>query len=63
VVAIAAVCNVLADRREAAKAHYERLLAAHPGYTCAHYLTAFKHRPAEHSALIRRAFAQLQALT
>ena len=62
VVAIAAVCNVLADRREAAKAHYASLLAAHPGYTSADYLTAFKHRPDEHIALIRRAFAQLEAL-
>lgn len=62
VVAIAAVCNVLANRREAAKAHYTRLLAAHPGYTCADYLTAFKHRPDKHVALIRRAFAQLEAL-
>jgi hypothetical protein len=63
VVAIAAVCNILAERREAAKAHYARLLAAHPGYTCADYLTAFKHRPAKHSALIRRAFSELEALT
>jgi TolB-like protein/DNA-binding winged helix-turn-helix (wHTH) protein/Tfp pilus assembly protein PilF len=62
VVAIAAVCNVLADRREAAKTHYTRLLAARPGYTCADYLKAFKHRPAAHSALIRRAFSQLDAL-
>jgi TolB-like protein/Flp pilus assembly protein TadD len=63
VVAIAAVCNVLADRPEAAKAHYARLLAAHPGYTCADYLTAFKHRPEENAALIRRAFAKLEALS
>jgi TolB-like protein/Tfp pilus assembly protein PilF len=62
VVAIAAVCNVLADRPEAAKAHYARLLAAHPGYTSDDYLMAFKHRPAEHCALIRRAFSQLEAL-
>ena len=62
VVAIAAVCNVLADRREAAKAHYARLLAAYPGYTSADYLKAFRHRPAEHIALIRRAFTQLEAL-
>jgi TolB-like protein/DNA-binding winged helix-turn-helix (wHTH) protein/Flp pilus assembly protein TadD len=62
VVAIAAVCNVLANRREAAKAHYARLLAAHPHYSCADYLTAFKHRPDQHVALIRRAFAQLEAL-
>ncbi len=61
VVAIAAVCNVLADRREAAKAHYARLLEAHPGYTSADYLTAFKHRPDEHVELIRRAFAELEA--
>jgi hypothetical protein len=32
-VAIAAVCNILAERRAAAKAHYARLLAARPGYT------------------------------
>lgn len=62
VVAIAAVCSILADRREAARAQYARLLAAHPGYVCADYLKAFKHRPAEHSALIRRAFSQLEAL-
>jgi len=62
VVAIAAVCNMLAERHDAAKAHYGRLLAAHPGYTSADYLTAFKHRPPEHIALIRRAFAQLEAL-
>jgi hypothetical protein len=62
VVAIAAVCNVLANRLEAAKAHYTRLRAARPGYACADYLTAFKHRPDEHVALIRRAFAQLEAL-
>jgi TolB-like protein/DNA-binding winged helix-turn-helix (wHTH) protein/Tfp pilus assembly protein PilF len=62
VVAIASVCNVLADRREAAMAHYQRLLAAHPGYTSADYLTAFRHRPDEHVDLIRRAFAQLEAL-
>lgn len=63
VIAIAAVCNVLAKRREAAKAHYARLLAAHPGYTVTDYLTAFRHRPEEHIALIRRAFAQLEALS
>jgi tetratricopeptide (TPR) repeat protein len=62
VVAIAAVCNVLADRREAAKAHYAQLLAAHPGYTSADYLAAFKHRPEENVALIRRAFTQLETL-
>jgi len=62
VVAIAAVCNVLADRPESAKAHYARLLAAHPGYTSADYLMAFKHRPEENAALIRRAFAKLEAL-
>lgn len=62
VVAIAAVCNMLAERREAAKTHYARLLAAHPGYTWADYLKAFKHRPAEHCTLIRRAFSQLEAL-
>ena len=62
VVAIAAVCNVLADRRESAKAHYARLLAAHPGYSSEDYLTAFRHRPDEHIALIRRAFAQLETL-
>jgi hypothetical protein len=61
VVAIAAVCNVLAERRDAAKAHYARLLAAHPGYSCADYLDAFKHRPEENAALIRRAFKQLEA--
>ena len=63
VVAIAAVCNVLADRPEAAKAHYRRLLAAHPGYTSADYLTAFRHRPDEHIGLIRRAFGELEALS
>lgn len=63
VVAIAAVCNVLAERPEAAKAHYARLLAAYPGYTCADYLTAFKHRPEKNAALIRRAFAKLEALS
>ena len=62
VVAIAAVCNVLAERRDAAKSHYARLLAAHPGYGCADYLDAFKHRPEEHSELIRRAFTQLETL-
>jgi TolB-like protein/tetratricopeptide (TPR) repeat protein len=62
VVAIAAVCNVLAGHREAAKTHYARLLAAHRGYTSADYLTAFRHRPDEHVALIRRAFAELEAL-
>jgi TolB-like protein/Tfp pilus assembly protein PilF len=62
VVAIAAVCNVLAERRDAAKSHYARLLAAHPGYTSADYLTAFRHRPDAHIATIRRAFAALEAL-
>lgn len=62
VVAIAAVCNVLAGRREAAKTHYTRLLAAYPGYTSADYLMAFKHRPEENADLIRRAFAKLEAL-
>jgi hypothetical protein len=38
------------------------LLAAYPGYTSADYLKAFRHRPAEHIALIRRAFTQLEAL-
>ena len=62
VVAIAAVCNILADRRDAARAHYARLLSAHPGYTSADYLTAFKHRPEEHVAQIRQAFRKLEAL-
>ena len=50
------------DDVAAAKAHYARLLEAHPGYTSADYLTAFKHRPDAHVDLIRRAFAELEAL-
>ena len=62
VVAIAAVCSILAGRRGSARTHYARLLAAHPGYGSSDYLTAFRHRPDEHIALIRRAFVELEAL-
>lgn len=60
VVAIAAFCNILADRVDAAKGHYARLHAAHPDYTSADFLRAFQHQPDRNAALVRRAFARLE---
>jgi hypothetical protein len=62
VLAIAAYCNVLADRLDAAKAFYVQLKAVRPAYTSADFFRAFRHQPREHTAVVERAFGRLEAL-
>lgn len=62
VLAIAAYCNVLAENVEAARAFYERLRSVRPAYASTDFFRAFRHRPPENSALIERAFRQLERL-
>lgn len=62
VLAVAAQCNVLAERMKTAKRFYDRLRAVRPGYASADFLRAFRHRPRASTALIERAFEQLERL-
>ena len=60
--AIAAICNVLAERNELASNFYERLLEERPGYEISDYLRAFPHRQDKDVALIENAFESLRKL-
>lgn len=62
VLAIAAYCNVLADRVEAAKAFYTQLKTVRPVYTSADFLRAFRHQPREYTTLVDGAFKRLEQL-
>jgi len=62
VLAIAAYCNVLAERIETAKAFHERLRAVRPEYRSADFLRAFRHQPRDNAALVERAFGELERL-
>ena len=62
VVAIAAFCNVLDGRTQAARQHFTQLRMVRPSYTSDDFLKAFRHRPNAHVAVVRRAFKQLEAL-
>jgi TolB-like protein/Flp pilus assembly protein TadD len=62
VVAIAAFCNLLAERLEAAREHYGRLRGARPDYSVESFLRAFRHQPQANAELVRRVFAELERL-
>lgn len=60
--AVGAYCNVLAGRTEVATDLYRKVQVAHPGYTVADFLTAFRLCRPEQVELTRGAFRQLEAL-
>jgi len=62
VLAIAAYCNVLADRVDAAKGFYAQLKAVRPAYSSADFFRAFRHQPRANTAVVERAFGRLEAL-
>jgi len=62
VLAIAAYCNVLADRLDAAKGFYAQLKAVRPAYTSADFFRAFRHQPRAHTLVVERAFGRLEAM-
>jgi TolB-like protein len=61
-VAMAAVCDVLAGNREAARRGRGRLLGARPGYGAKDFLRAFPFQPPAHRKLIDDAFRRLGQL-
>jgi len=62
VLAIAAYCNVLAGRHDAAREFYSQLVSVRPAYTSADFLRAFRHEPRSNTTLVERAFRELEAL-
>jgi TolB-like protein len=62
IVAMAAVCNVLADDTRSARRALGRLLEARPGYGAAEFLRAFRFQRQEHTRLIHAAFRRLAEL-
>ena len=62
VLAIAAYCNMLAENVDAARTFYEALRTVRPAYASADFFRAFRHQPRENTALIERAFRQLERL-
>ena len=61
-VAMAAVCDVLAGNREAARRGRGRLLQARPGYGAGEFLRAFQFQQPAHRKLIGNAFRRLGQL-
>lgn len=60
--AMAAVCDVLAGRDGAARLHLERLHAVQPAYCVDDFLRAFRFQRDAHASQIRGAFRQLARL-
>lgn len=60
--AMAAVCDVLAGRDQAARLHLARLRAVRPDYAVADFLQAFRFQRDAHATLIRSAFRQMARL-
>lgn len=61
-VAMAAVCDALAGRRDAARRNLERLLRARPGYDMSDFLRAFQFQQPAHKELIAGAFRRLSRM-
>ncbi|HEY4555956.1 MAG TPA: tetratricopeptide repeat protein, partial [Lysobacter sp.] len=61
-VAMAAVCDVLDDRGEAARRDWGRLRALRPGYDARAFLRAFRLQRPVHVATVEKAFARLERL-
>lgn len=61
-VAMAAVCDVLAGNKEAARRDLARLHDARPGYGARDFLRAFPLQRDEHTRLVGRAFRRLDGL-
>lgn len=61
-VAMAAVCEVLAGNDDAARAHFARVREAKPAYGVADFLRAFQFQQPEHTRLIGNAFGRLGRL-
>ncbi len=61
-VAMAAVCDVLAGDKDAARRDLRRLLAARSGYGVGDFLLAFQFQRPEHTELIDDAFRRLEQL-
>jgi TolB-like protein len=57
---IAAVCNVLADRKNTANDHYQQLLQERPGYRADDYFRAFPHQRESDIETINTAFDSLR---
>lgn len=58
-IAMAAVCDVLAEDNEAARRKLGRLLAVKPGYDAASFLRAFRFQRDSDIAVIELAFSRL----
>jgi len=61
-IAMAAVCDVLAGNKEAARRGRGRLLEASPGYGVREFLRAFQFQQPAHRKLIANAFRRLERL-
>jgi TolB-like protein/DNA-binding winged helix-turn-helix (wHTH) protein len=61
-VAMAAVCDVLAEREGAARRDLARLRAARPTYGASDFLRAFQLQRPEHTKLVASAFRRLERL-
>jgi cytochrome c-type biogenesis protein CcmH/NrfG len=59
IVAVAALCNALAQRRSTAERYLKQLRALSPAYTLAYYLRAFPFQSEAHVALWRKGFETL----
>ena len=61
-VAMAAVCDALADHGDAARLDWQRLQAARPGYDARNFLRAFRLQRPEHVERVETAFRSLARL-
>lgn len=61
-VAMAAVCDALAGRQDAARRNLEHLLRVKPGYGVSDFLRAFQFQQPAHTKLIASAFRRLSRL-
>lgn len=61
--AMAAVCNVLAGREDEARRNLTRLLEARPGYGKREFLRAFQFQQPGHARLVGDAFRSLERMT
>lgn len=61
-IAMAAVCDALAGRQDAARRNLEQLLRAKPGYGMSDFLRAFPFQQPAHTKLIASAFRRLSRL-
>jgi TolB-like protein len=62
-VAMAAVCDALAENADAARSDLGRLLKARPGYSVKDFLRAFQIQQPNHVSLVASAFRRLERLS